>query len=144
MVLWLQNCSIMILHIVFDHNTAKYRSCNAKKLQFTAHIFAHTLRMYISSFKPCSNIIFSLILNIFVTNLYILSTPICLHKTVNLLVSIYLQLGNHGFQIGKNICLVLGNKRYLLEQCWKVQIYIAKVCRKICTVNCNFFVQPNL
>jgi hypothetical protein len=39
-------------------------------------------------------------------------------------------------QIGK-IRLDLGNKRYLLEQCWKVKKNIPQVCRKICTINCN-------
>jgi hypothetical protein len=38
-------------------------------------------------------------------------------------------------EVDKIICLELGYKRYLLEQFWKVEKYIPKVCRKTCTVN---------
>jgi hypothetical protein len=47
-------------------------------------------------------------------------------------------------QIGNKICLGLGNKRYLLEQCWKVAKYIPKVRNKICAVNCNFLALQDL
>jgi hypothetical protein len=40
-------------------------------------------------------------------------------------------------QIGNNKCLDLGKKGYLLEQCWKVEIYIPEVRKKFCAVNCN-------
>jgi hypothetical protein len=38
-------------------------------------------------------------------------------------------------RIDIDICLDWSDKRYLRDQCWKVEIYIPKVRKKICAVN---------
>jgi hypothetical protein len=42
----------------------------------------------------------------------------------------YGKLLRANLQIGNKICLDIGNKRYMLEQCWNVEKYIPKMRKK--------------
>jgi hypothetical protein len=59
----------------------------------------------------------------------------------------YMYIGPHrkllrvNLHIGIKICLDIGNKRYMLEQCWNVEKYIPKMCKKYIA---TFFAQRDL